>query len=329
MAMRPWLSRLAGGVVVLIVAATLNFALPRLAPGDPVEYVFGGETQDLTTEQLDALRTEYRVAGSPLEQYARYWSDLVRGDLGTSISHGRPVSDILWERLPWTAGLVGVSIVLSTVVGTMFGVYAAFRRGSRRDGAMTTTLLTVDSMPSFWVAMILIAVFSVRFGWFPSYGGRSLVDQGGAVAQWFDIAKRMVLPAAALILSRVGSTFLLARGSMLTVVSQPYVAMAEAKGLSRRRVAYHHALRNALLPLSTMFALSLGALVSGAVVVETVFAYPGVGRTVFEAVSKRDYPLLQGGFLLLTVAVVVTNLVADLVYPLLDPRARRPSGAEA
>lgn len=190
----------------------------------------------------------------------------------------------MWERLPWTAGLVGVSIVLSTVVGTMFGVYAAFRSGSRRDGAMTTTLLTVDSMPSFWVAMILIAVFSVRFGWFPSYGGRSLVDQGGALAQWFDIAKRMVLPAAALILSRVGSTFLLARGSMLTVVSQPYVAMAEAKGLSRRRVAYHHALRNALLPLSTMFALSLGALVSGAVVVETVFAYPGVGRTV----SKRS-----------------------------------------
>lgn len=325
--MWPTLRRIAGGLVVLLVAITVNFALPRLAPGDPIEYSFGGEAQSLSTAELDQLRVEYGVDGSILEQYGRYLGDLAHGDLGTSISQSRPVLDVIWERLPWTAGLIGTSIVLSTVFGTMLGVYAAQRRGSRRDVGLVTSLLTADSMPAFWVGMILISLFAVRIGWLPSHGGRSLIPIDETWSQLVDIVIHAVLPVTALVVSRIGGTFLIARGSMLAVVSQPYISMAEAKGVPHRRIAYHHALRNALLPLSTMFTLSLGALISGSVVVETVFSYPGVGRTVFTAVTTRDYPLLQGTFLLLTVAVVVANFLGDLLYPLLDPRARRSTQA--
>ncbi len=314
--------------LVVWVATTLNFLLPHLAPGDPIQYLFAGETDALDAQTLDTLRAQYGLDGGLVEQYAGHWLNLARGDLGTSVLHRRPVAAVLAERVPWTLALVGVAAVASTVVGTLAGVAAAWRRGSRRDVGAVSGMLTLDAMPGFWVGMILIAVFAVELGWFPSFGAVGLAGHEG-LAWLVEVARRLVLPAATITLATVGGAFLLARAAMLATVHEPYVLLAEAKGAPRRVVVYRHALRNALLPISTHFALVVGSLLSGAVVVETVFAYPGLGRLIYDAVLARDYPLLQGAFLLTTLGVVGANLAVDLAYPLLDPRTRRPRAIRA
>jgi peptide/nickel transport system permease protein len=308
-------------VLVLWLAATLNFALPHLAPGDPVGYLYVGDVQGLSAEQLDAIRARYGLDRPLWEQYAAFWAGLARGDLGVSVEYNRPVADVLLERLPWTVALVGTATVLAAVLGTLLGAWAAWRRGSRRDTGTVAGALALDAMPSFWLGMILVAVFAVQLGWFPSYGAVPVTGEGLA---WLgDVLSRMVLPVTTLALTGLGAFFLLARASMVGVLDEPFVRLARARGLSERRVALGHALRTALLPVWTYVALEVGMLLSGAVVVETVFAYPGLGRLLFDAVTVRDYPLLQGGFLLATLGIVAANLLADLTYPLLDPRVRR------
>ncbi|MGH3665873.1 MAG: ABC transporter permease [Egibacteraceae bacterium] len=321
--MRRLAVRIGQYALVLWVATTLNFLLPHLAPGDPIEYLFAGETVALDQKALATLRGQYGLDGSLAEQYVAQWRDLVRGDLGTSVLHNRPVAAVVADRVPWTLALVGVAAFASTLIGTLAGVAAAWRRGSRRDVGAVSAMLAVDALPSFWIGMILIAVFAVELGWFPSFGAVA-VGSGGAGAAWLEVARRLVLPATTIALATVGGAFLLARAAMLATVDEPYVLMAEAKGVSRRGVVYRHALRNALLPIYTHLGLEVGALLSGAVVVETVFAYPGLGRLIYDAVIARDYPLLQGAFLLTTVGVVAANLAVDLTYPLLDPRSRAP-----
>lgn len=307
--------------LVLWVAATLNFALPRLAPGDPVVYVFGGEAQALSGVQLAQLRATFGLDRSLFEQYTDFWAGLLRGDLGLSVQDSRPVIDVLAERVPWTLALVGTATAIAFVLGSLLGAWAAWRRGSRRDAGAVSAVLAVDAMPGFWIAMVLVAVFSVQLGWFPSYGAVALTGQGLSAAG--EVVLRMVLPVATLVLAGLGGFFLLARAAMVAVLDEPFLRLARAKGLGERRVALVHGLRNASLPVFTNVALAIGGLLSGAVVVETVFAYPGLGSLIFEAVTVRDYPLLQGAFLLATVAIVGANLLADLVYPLLDPRLRR------
>lgn len=308
-------------VLVLWVAGTLNFALPRLAPGDPVAYVYGGDAQALSERQLAALRETFGLDRSLAEQYAGFWTGLLRGDLGTSVQDSRPVVDVLAERLPWTVALVGTATALAFVLGSLLGAWAAWRRGSKRDAAVTSAVLALDAMPGFWIAMVAVAVFAVQLGWFPSYGAVALGGQGLDAAG--EVVSRMVLPVATLALAGIGGFFLLARAAMVGVLDEPFVRLARAKGLRESRVAVVHGLRTALLPVFTNLALAIGALLSGAVVIETVFAYPGLGSLIFEAVTVRDYPLLQGAFLLVTVGIVGANLLADLAYPLLDPRLRR------
>lgn len=316
------LGRVGQYLLVLWAALTINFVLPHLAPGDPVDYLAGDATA-LNVAQRAQLRAEYGLDGSLGEQYGRYWQRMAHADLGISVRHSRPVVGVLAERLPWTLVLVGTATVLSAVVGTLAGAAAARRRGTPLDVGLVGGLLLLDAMPGFWIAMVLVAVFAVELGWLPSFGAVPLAGAGIGLAWLAEVARRLILPVSTITLATVGSTFLLARASMLAALDQPYVLMAEAKGVGPRGVVYRHALRNALLPVSTHATLNLGALLSGAVVVETVFAYPGVGRLIYEAVIARDYPLLQGAFLLVTTGVVGANVVADLVYPLLDPRVRR------
>lgn len=312
--------------LVVWAAATLNFALPHLAPGDPVQYFYGGDALALGPEQLAQVRAGYGLDVPILEQYGTFWAGLLRGDLGTSVGWNLPVAQVLAEHLPWTVALVGISTVAAAAVGAALGLWAAWRRGTRRETGAVAAVLALDAMPGFWIGMILIAVFAVGLGWFPSYGAAPL-DGGGA--GWLgQVALRMVLPAATMVLATLGGYFLLTRASTITVLDEPFVRLARAKGLPERTVA-RHALRTALLPVYTNLTMVLGAMLSGAVVVETVFAYPGLGRLIFEAVTARDYPLLQGAFLLVTVGIVVANLVADLTYPLLDPRVRRGRGGGA
>ncbi len=326
--LRRTLPRIGQYALVLWVAATLNFALPHLAPGDPVSYLYVGPLQGLSPEQLTEIRAGYGLDRPILQQYVEFWGGLLSGDLGISVQHNRPVADLLFERLPWTLALVGLGILGATVIGTMLGAFAAWRRAAgRRDTGLVTGVLAVDSMPSFWIGMMFIAVFAVQLGWLPSFGATEITATG--LAAIGEVLQRLILPVATLTLVNVGVIFLLSRAAMVSVLDEPFVRLATAKGLQPRRVAIRHALRNALLPVFTNVTLSVGQLLSGAVVVETVFAYPGLGRLIYEAVLARDYPLLQGAFLLFTIGVIVANLLADLTYPLLDPRVRRARPAAA
>jgi peptide/nickel transport system permease protein len=265
--------------LVVWVAATVNFALPHLAPGDPVTYFYVGPLQGLSEVQTAQIRASYGLDRSVPEQYAAFWAGLLRGDLGISVQHNRPVTEVLLDRLPWTVVLVGLGILVAAMLGILLAAWAARLAGRprhrrRRAGAGLDARLLDRHDPTLAFAML-------------------------------------------------GEFFLLARGSMVAALDEPFVRLARAKGLTERRVALHHVLRTALLPVYTNVTLALGALLSGAVVVEAVFAYPGLGQLIHEAVTARDYPVLQGVLLIVTVGVVAANLLADLTYPLLDPRVRR------
>lgn len=315
------LRRIGQYLLVLWAAVTINFALPYLAPGDPITFLYGGEDGNLAPEYVEQLRSAAGLDRSILEQYFSFLGGLLQGDLGMSIQHNRPVIDLLMEKLPWTLVLVGIGMLLAAVIGTLLGTWVAWHRGTKRETATVTGVLAIDSMPGFWVGMILIAVFAVQLGWFPSYGAVPINVSGW---DWFTaVAIRLVLPVATLVIASVGGFFLLARASMTGVLEEPFIRLARAKGLTEKRVALGHALRNSLLPVFTSLTLTVGTLLSGAVVVESVFAYPGLGKLTYDAVTTRDYPLLQGAFLMATLGVILANILADLTYPLIDPRVRR------
>ncbi|HEY4005562.1 MAG TPA: ABC transporter permease, partial [Pseudonocardia sp.] len=227
-----------------------------------------------------------------------------------------------------TLALVGCGLVLASVFGISLGALAGWWRGTpkrgRRDTAMLTGVLAVDAMPAFWVGMVLVAVW---LGWLPSYGALDIDAHGWALLG--QVCQRLALPAVTLALAQLGAFFLLTRAAMASVRDEPFVRMARGLGMSERRVLFGAALPAALLPVATNASVELGRLLSGTVVIETVFAYPGLGRLIYDAVVARDYPLLSGTFLLVTVGVVLLNLVADLSYPLLDPRVRRARQALA
>lgn len=316
--------RLGQYLLVVLVAFSLNFLLPHLAPGDPVSYVYGGAGTELTEEQAEELRASYDLQAPLPVQYVGYWAGIVQGDLGVSVRKNRPVTEILATRVPWTLALVLPAALLAATVGTLLGATAARHRGRRTDVALTSGTLLVDAMPGFWIGMVLIALVSAELGWLPSFGAVPLTGDPWSLAWVAEVGKRLILPTGTIGLATTGGTFLLARGAMLSALDEPYVLLAHAKGAPPRRVVYRHALRNALLPVYTNLTLVLATMLSGAVVVETVFSYPGLGRLVYESTLARDYPLLRGAFLLLTLGVVLANLLADVTYPLLDPRVRRP-----
>lgn len=309
--------------LVLLVTVTLIFLLPRLMPGSPLAYLAGEDVGSLTPQDRARIVSEAGLDRPLGEQYVRFLGQLVRGDLGYSFQQNKPVSAILAARLPWTLLLTGTALVLSTVAGVACGALAAWRRGGRTDIGALLLFIFLDSLPSFWLGMILIADFGVRLGLFPTFGARDVGPGSAGVSYWVDVAHHLVLPVTTLTLVSVSATFLTMRYSLLTVLGEEYVTVASAKGLAGHQVLLRHALRNALLPVATVFLLNLGQAVAGATVVETVFSYPGVGRLMYEAGLSRDYPLLQGGFLLITLCILAANVVADLLYPLLDPRVTR------
>lgn len=308
---------------VLFVAIVLNFALPRLAPGDAVDYLLPPEAAgEVTAAERESVLAQYGLGDSPVAQFGSYLSRLAEGDLGISIRYGQPVTEVLTERIGWTLLLVGGALALSTLLGVLLGFFAAWRRGSKSDTTSLTGVMVIDAMPPFFVGLLLILVFSVSLGWLPIFGALPATEASG-LALVFEAGQRLILPLVTLTLGFVGTVYLIARASLVGELQEDYVLMAEAKGLSPRQVR-RHAQRNALLPVVTITLVGLGTLIGGAAVVETVFSYPGLGRLIYESVLARDYPVLQGAFLLLAVGVLLCNFVADLLYPLLDPRLRRP-----
>jgi len=310
-------------VLVLFVATMINFGLPRLAPGDPLLYFFDESTiKELTSEQKQAVLDSVGLGGSLWEQYVNYIVGIFKWDFGSSITYAKPVTEIIADKLPWTLTLVFPALILSTIIGLIIGAYSAWNRGKKRDMTLLTSMLTFQAIPGFWLGMLLIAIFSVSLGWFPTYGALSIVQDGTTWGFIKDVLWHLVLPICTLSIATVGSHYLLTRSSMLESLGQDYMTMAEAKGVSKKTLIFNHGLRNALLPIYTEFTMALGSLIGGSVVIETVFSYPGIGSLLYESVTARDFPMMQGIFLIITLGIIAANIFADLTYPLIDPRAK-------
>jgi peptide/nickel transport system permease protein len=320
------LQRLAFYLFTAWAAITINFFIPRLIPGDPVTSLINRFQGQMSTDAIQSLYVLFGLDknASMWSQYVDYWQQLFHGDLGLSFTFfPTPVSEILRQSLPWTVALVGITTFASFVIGTSLGVIAGWRRGSWMDGLLPATTF-LSSIPYFWLGLIAIALFAGEGSIFPSSGGY----EPGLVPSW-DSAfigsaiQHSLLPAITILVSSVSGWILGMRNMMVTVASEDYITVAHAKGLPERRVMVAYAARNALLPNVSGFALALGFIVGGTLLVEIVFSYPGIGYNLFQAVGSKDYPLMQGVFLVITLSVLVANLLADVAYLVLDPRTRK------
>jgi peptide/nickel transport system permease protein len=313
-------------IIVIMLMLTLNFLLPRLMPGNPLVFLAGEDVGFMTSAEKEAILEKHGLNDSIIQQYGTYLKNIFTGDFGFSYQQKRPIIELLKERLPWTMILTGLGLVISTIIGVLFGAISAWRRGTKTDANLLTMFMFLSAMPSFWVGMILVSVFAAQLGWLPVFGAESAWSNFTGMKRFWDIVSHLILPLTTLVLISVTSTFMIMRYSMLNVLGEDYIMMAKAKGVKDKVIKYKHAMRNALLPVATVFMLSLGFTLGGATVIETVFAYPGVGRLMFESVLSRDYPLIQATFLIITFSVVIANFLADLIYPLLDPKVGRHNG---
>jgi len=307
---------------VVVVAVTLNFLLPRLMPGNPLALIAGVDVGMLTPDQRAEIVARVGLDAPLWMQYLRYWGDIFTGDFGFSFRSSRPIVDMIWERLPWTLLITGLSLVVSAVVGILLGALSAWRRGTRGDLSMLSGMISIESLPSFWLGMVLISIFAVQWRLLPSSGAVTSASDLVGWAHTWDIVRHAILPAATLSILATPGVYMTMRYSMLETLREDYIRTARAKGADERRVLFGHVARNAIAPVVTVLALRLGFAFGGTVIVETVFSYPGLGRLVFDAVSGRDYPVMQAAFLVFTAAVLAANLLADLLYPLIDPRTR-------
>lgn len=293
----------------------VGFLLVHLAPGDPI-LALAGEHGD--AEYYAAMREKFGLDRPLPEQLAAYVGNVVRGDLGVSYVQGRPVVEIVAERIPATLLLTGLALLVSSVVGIALGLFAAARPHGLRDLTVSGTTLGVDAMPTFWLAQLLLLGLALRAGLFPVQGMTSARGGGGLL----DLAHHLVLPVLVLASQEIAAIARLTRSGLLEEMGQGYVRMAYAKGLSRAQVLARHALRRALVPVVTVIGSRVGHLLAGAVVVEVVFGWPGIGRLLLTAMQNRDGPILLALFLLVALTVVLANLVTDVVYGWLDPRIR-------
>jgi peptide/nickel transport system permease protein len=312
------LKRTLFAIITVFVALTLNFVLFRAAPGDATSSLRG--CRNCTPEFRDALYAELGLDKSKLEQYWIYLQDLAHGDLGLSFVSRQPVWDELREPILNTLPMVGLGYLFSIVFGILVGVIAAWRRGTFADWGGLLSALVFYSLPTQWLGLMLLILFS---GVLPSSGISDPFIEFTDPSTWeviLDRLEHMILPSLTLGLVLYGEYALIVRSSMLETLGEDYILTARAKGLANWSIVWRHAFRNALLPIVTLIALTLGYVVAGAILVEAVFSYPGIGLVTYEAIFSRDYPVLQGAFLILTLSVVVANYIADLLYFRLDPR---------
>jgi peptide/nickel transport system permease protein len=302
---RYLIRRLLLTIPVLLGVATLVFSLIHFIPGDPAQAMLG---EGAAPEDVAQLRQRLGLDRPLLVQYGSFLQGLIRGDLGVSLRNDEPVMRQILERMPATAELAIASMAIAVLIALPLGIIAAVWRGTAVDhGAMTLSLVGI-SVPNFWLGPLLAIVFAVELGWLP-VGGR------GTIAH-------LVLPAATLGAALAAILARMTRASLLEELREPYVLAARAKGVSRARAVLHHALRNSLIPIVTILGLQFGVVLTGAVITETIFAWPGIGRLLIQSISFRDYPTVQGCVLLIAVTYVGVNLITDLTYGLLDPRIR-------
>jgi peptide/nickel transport system permease protein len=327
--MRHLIRRLGFYLVALWASATLNFLIPRLAPGDPAEALLARMHGRISPTALHALEVQYGISHESLfSQYVQYLNNLLHANLGTSFANAEPVTNLIARDLPWTLALVGLALIISFVVGTALGIAVAWWRGSKSDTILMPAFTFISAIPYFWFALALVFVLGYTLNWFPSYGGYDIYSYtpGWDFGFFLSALNYAILPAFTIVVGSIAGWMLGMRNTMISTLSEDYVLMAEAKGLSRWRVMTIYAARNAILPNITSFALSLGFVVSGSLLTEIVFNYPGIGYALVQGVQNKDYPVIQGLFLIITVAVLLANFLADFVYVVLDPRVRSERG---
>lgn len=336
--MRYLLRRIAFYVVALWASVTINFALPRLMPGSPIDAYIAriqGSTP-LSPATLQAISDQFGGGSSKdsiLVQYFHYLGRLLQGDLGISISqYPLHVSTVLLTDLPWTIGLVGIATIISFFVGTFLGILAAWKRGGTLDSVAIPVATFFSSIPYFWLALGLIYVFATLLHWFPSSYGYDVFNldfmnmQGISLAYVGSVIQHAFLPAVTIVVSSFSGWLLGMRNTMLTTLSEDYVLMARAKGLSEKRVMLLYAARNAILPSITGFSLSLGYVVAGSLLTEMVFSYPGIGFALYKAITQLDYNTIEGVFLVIAVTILLATLLSEIAYLFLDPRVRHERG---
>lgn len=323
--MRFLIRRIGIYLVTAWAAVTINFLLPRLMPGDPIHSVMARFEDRLSPSAVEALATAFGLDPnqSLWSQYLDYWNNLLHGDLGLSFTYfPTPVSEVVSSALPWTIGLLGVSTILASVLGTLMGIVAGWKRGTWMDSVMPVGAF-LRGIPHFWFGLLFVSLIAVGLGWFPVSGGYDPSLTPGLDGEFISsVLYHSVLPALTVIVGSFAAHMLVQRNMMVSTLAEDYVVVAEAKGLAPRRVMLNYAARNAILPAVAGFAMELGMIVSGSLLVEKVFSFPGIGFVMFQAVSDQDFPLLQAILLVTTLAVLAANLLADFAFFLLDPRTR-------
>src|SRR5579875_2549852 len=326
--MRFVVRRLGFFVLTLWAALTLNFFIPRFMPGSPVQALRVRTKNQLSPHALQQMLPAFgfKPHQNIVSQYVDYLGNMLTGNWGISIgqSLGAPVRQLIGQALPWTLGLVGIATILAFALGSLLGVVAGWRRGGKVDSLLPPVFVVTSALPYFWVGLLLILAFSVwTHGFLPSdfnYDPDLLPQFSGPFIA--NVLEHGILPAATIVITSVGGWVLTMRNNMVTVLAEDYVRMGRAKGLSNRRIMLDYAARNAMLPNLSGFAMSLGFVISGSILVEYVFNYPGLGYLLYNAVSNTDYPLMQALFMLFTVAVLLALLVCDFAIAWLDPRSR-------
>ncbi len=314
------LRRILGAIPLIFGVLTLTFFVIRLAPGDPASFFIQPGVSPKVAEQL---REQYGLNDPLIVQYFKWLGSILQGDFGRSFSRHRPVFDVILEAVPITVSLALIGITMQFVFGILLGVISAVKQGTKLDRVLTVSALFIYSMPEFWLSLMLIIVFSLKLGWFPASNLNSVgADALSTVEFILDRLHHLVLPIFVLSLGGIAGLARYVRGQMLEVIRQDYIRTARAKGLSENVVIFKHALRNALLPVVTILGGSLPALFSGALFIEVIFAIPGMGRVAVEAVFARDYPLIIANTFISGTLIVLGNLLADVLYAVVDPRIK-------
>ncbi|PWC60638.1 ABC transporter permease [Azospirillum sp. TSH7] len=312
-------SRLVKAAAILIAIVVMNFFLVHAAPGDPA-MVMAGEAGAADEKFVTQLREQFGLDRPLYEQLGTYVGKIVQGDLGFSYRQQRPVWDILAERLPATLVLTLTAFLLALALGVALGTLAAITVGTWADSAITIVALLAYATPIYWIGLMLSLFFSIQLGWLPAFGYETIGAGYTGLAHVADVAVHLILPVITLALFYMASYARLTRASMLEVRSLDFVKTAKAKGLTQSRIVTRHVLRNAILPVITVAGIQAGQLVGGSILIETVFAWPGIGRLAFEAVLQRDYQVLLGIFLVTSIMVILFNILTDILYGLVDPR---------
>lgn len=313
------LKKLFYAAITIFFVLIFNYFLFRVLPGDIISMV--SRNAKTTPEMIENLTRLYGLDLPWYEQFFVYLKNLFQGDLGTSFLYKKPVTAVLAGKILPTVILLGIAEIIAIIVGIIFGIVSAYKRGKKLDAGLLGTSLLLYSMPTFWLGMILILIFCVNLHWFPIGGmvtpGKIFITTWGEIN---DVARHMVLPVVCMALGMIGEYAITMRSTMMDVLSEDYITTAKAKGFSNGYILRRHALPNAMLPMITLIAINLGLIVGGAIQIETVFSWPGLGNLMYTALSGRDYPLLQGLFLLITITVILANVISDILYEFADPR---------